>query len=64
MIILNTSSGKPPNGSHYPLVGGTRQRHFDGTGFKPGKLLESAQTSKTVAARCVGRRFHCGESFV
>jgi len=28
----------------YPLVGGTRQRHFDGTNFKPRKLPENAQT--------------------
>ena len=34
----------PPNGVRYPLVGGTRQRHFDGTHFKPRKLPENAQT--------------------
>jgi len=33
-----------PNGSRYLLVGGTRQRHFAGTSFKPRKLLENAQT--------------------
>jgi len=32
------------NGWRYPLVGGTRQRHFDGTTFKPRKLLENAPT--------------------
>jgi hypothetical protein len=32
------------NGVRYPLVGGTRQRHFAGTNFKPRKLLENAQT--------------------
>jgi len=32
------------NGLRYPLVGGTRQRHFDGTNLKPQKLLENAQT--------------------
>jgi hypothetical protein len=26
-----------PNGSRYPLVGGTRERHFAGTSFKPQK---------------------------
>src|SRR6266545_3372888 len=31
-----------PNGLRYPLVGGTRQRHFDGTGFQPRKLPENA----------------------
>ena len=33
-----------PNGLRYPLVGGTRQRYFDGINFKPRKLLENAQT--------------------
>jgi hypothetical protein len=32
------------NGWRYPLVGGTRQRQFAGTNFKPRKLLENAQT--------------------
>jgi len=32
------------NGLRYPLVGGTRQRHFDGTSLEPSKLLENAQT--------------------
>jgi hypothetical protein len=31
----------------YPLVGGTRQRHFDGTGFKPRKLPACASTAGT-----------------
>jgi len=35
---------KPPNGLRYPLVGGTRQRRFDGTSFEPRKLLENAQS--------------------
>jgi hypothetical protein len=33
-----------PNGWRYPLVGGTRQRRFDGISFKPRKLPENAQT--------------------
>ena len=40
-----------PNGLRYAphdrcgvLVGGTRQRHFDGTNTKPRKLSENAQT--------------------
>ncbi len=33
-----------PNGWRYPLVGGTRQRHFIGNNFKPRKLPENAQT--------------------
>jgi len=33
-----------PNGLRYPLVGGMRQRQFDGTSFKPRKLPENAQT--------------------
>jgi hypothetical protein len=35
---------RAPNGERYPLVGGTRLRHFDGTSSKPRKLLENAQT--------------------
>src|SRR6266511_4888801 len=35
---------KTPNGWRYPLVGGTRSRHFDGTSFKPRNLPENAQT--------------------
>jgi len=31
-----------PNGVRYPLVGGTRERHFDGTHSKPRKELENA----------------------
>ena len=33
-----------PNGSRYPLVGGTRECRFDRTNSKPRKLLENAQT--------------------
>jgi hypothetical protein len=33
-----------PNGERYPLVGGTRQRHFDGTNLKPRKVPENAPT--------------------
>jgi len=38
------SEKKPPNGLRYPLVGGTRQRRFDGTNLKPRKLPENAPT--------------------
>jgi hypothetical protein len=43
--IFNLSVSKLlPNGLRYPRVGGTRERHFDGTSFKPRKLPENAQT--------------------
>jgi hypothetical protein len=32
----------PTNGWRYPLVGGTRERHFNGTNAKPQKLLKNA----------------------
>jgi len=32
------------NGWCYPLVGGMRERHFDGTHFKPRERLENAAT--------------------
>jgi len=44
--ILTTGSitNKQANGLRYPLVGGTRERRFDGTPFKPHKLPENAPT--------------------
>src|SRR3990172_2836897 len=33
-----------PNGWRYPLVGGTRQRYFDGTNSKPRKVPKNAAT--------------------
>jgi len=49
---LNSEPAEAPNGwrkprmlsAGYPLVGGTRQRRFNGTSFKPGKQPENAQT--------------------
>jgi len=34
----------PANGLRYPRVGGTRQRRFAGTNFKPRQLPENAAT--------------------
>ena len=39
ILIIQT-----PNGERYPRVGGTRQRCFAGTSFKPHKLLKNAAT--------------------
>ena len=44
MIFFVIYARKQPNDLRYPLVGGTRQRRFDGTNFKPRKLPENAQT--------------------
>jgi len=44
-----------PNGWRYPLVGGTRQRHFDGTSLKPHKLPENAQTPTSRVHAVLGR---------
>ena len=47
------------NGWRYPLVGGTRERHFDGINLEPHKLLENAQTPTTTApALFAGVRVH------
>src|SRR5215213_254846 len=43
-----------PNGLRYPLVGGTRQRRFDGTNFKPHKLPENAQTPTSRVHAALG----------
>ena len=49
----------PPNGWRCPLVGGTRERRFDGTNSKPHKLLKNAQTPTTMApAFFAGDRVH------
>ena len=39
----------------YPLVGGTRQRHFDGANLKPRKLLENAQSPTSRVHAVLGR---------
>jgi len=44
-----------PNGLRYPLVGGMRQRHFDGTNFKPRKLLKNAQTPTSRVHAVLGK---------
>jgi len=41
---LTDLAQKTPNGLRYPLVGGTRERRFDGTNFKPRKPSENAAT--------------------
>jgi len=46
-ITLHFESGKrrcqtAANGARYPLVGGTRPRHFAGTLSKPHKVPENA----------------------
>jgi hypothetical protein len=38
--------------NQYPLVGGMRQRRFDGTRLKPRKLLENAQTPTSRVLAC------------
>jgi hypothetical protein len=46
-----------PNGLRYPRVGGTRERHFAGTNFKPHNLLENAATpTRRVHAVLAGFR--------
>ena len=40
------------------LVGGRRQRRFNGTNFKPRKLLENAQTPTSVAVAPWRHRVH------
>ena len=42
------------NGERYPLVGGPRERHFNGINFEPRKRLENAQTPTTTPALACG----------
>jgi hypothetical protein len=44
-----------PNGLRYPLVGETRQRHFDGANSKPRKTPENAPRTHLSTARIVSR---------
>jgi len=53
MLLLN----EQPNGLRYPLVGGTRQRHFDGINLKPCKVLENAQTPASRVHAVLGGNF-------
>jgi hypothetical protein len=41
----------------YPLVGGTRQRHFDGTNSKPRNLLENAATPTSRVHALLGNLY-------
>ena len=45
-----------------PTVGGTRQRHFDGTNLKPRELPENAPTPtrRMHVADCRNRDARCG----
>ena len=47
------------NGSRYPLVGGTRERHFAGTNFKPRKLPENAATPTSRVHAVLGGWLLC-----
>jgi hypothetical protein len=47
-----------PNGVRYPRVGGTRERHFAGTNFKPRKPPENAASpTRRVHAVLGGMQF-------
>ena len=54
-----------PNGLRYLLVGGTRQRHFDGTNLEPRRLPENAQTPTSRVHALLGGTLHVhsGTSF-
>ena len=58
-LLFSTKPVVPPNGLRYPLVGGTRQHHFNGTNSKPHKLPENARTptSRVHPIRMVAHPF-------
>jgi hypothetical protein len=47
------------NGSRYPLVGGTRERRFDGNNLKRHKLLENAPTPTSRVHAMLGAQLGC-----
>ena len=51
----STNQLKRANGWSYPLAGGTRERQFDGTSFKPRKELENAQSPTCRVHAVLGR---------
>ncbi len=52
-----------PNGWRYPLVGGVRQRRFDGTGSKPQRLPENAQTPTSRAHAVLAAAYYYGDNY-
>jgi len=52
-ILLPVVEGQA-NGLRYLLVGGMRQRRFDGTNFKPRETPENAQTSTSQVHALLG----------
>jgi len=47
-----------PNGLRYPLVGGTRQRHFEGANLKPSILPENAAIPTSRVHALFGGLYH------
>ena len=56
-IVLIATVLLAPNGGRYPLVGGTRERFFDGANSKPGKPPENAQTPTSRVHAVLGCGF-------
>jgi hypothetical protein len=52
---------QPPNGWRYPLVGGTRERHFAGINSKLYKVPENAQTPTSRVHAVLGAVFMVGQ---
>ena len=48
-----------PNGLRYPLVGGVRQRRFDGINLKPRKVPKNAQTPTSRVHAVLGASTEC-----
>jgi len=58
-VHVTESRVQAPNGERYPLVGGTRQRRFDGTSFEPKKPLENAASPTNRVHAVLGCVFVC-----
>jgi len=52
-LVLNIwVARQPPNGLRYPLVGGTRERHFDGTNSNHAKCLKTRRVPPVGCTLC------------
>src|SRR5687768_4070155 len=57
-FLLCSCNLERANGLRYPLVGETRQPHFDGTNFKPRKVPENPATPTSRVHAVLGGKWN------